>query len=486
MRKTVLLFFCILVSVPSLAQNDFVYDLKGMENTEGASQLFYRVFREYFDGAGDPSQNEFSNHVKHFDTAIVMDSLFLLSSKQFVVDDGMHQLTTAYTPDLHAGNHFWATYTDDRYGNSFSTVYSGNGSYFDASGYAVESLVPIRTDSSSHLIVGLEDYTVLLTLENDSLPSQYYERNLLVKTSVNDTTSSECENYAGYFCHINDSLRVLQFTFMSLDTVNNNRLYLQRNDSLFVTENIGDSLSFLNAEFSWSSFGHFTFSNDAFEIIASTQNHTASQPSGFNKSDFRLIQSTNDGIIWTELLKDTVEIVTSNIIEEYPYDFFAGVGNQLFYWNQLGGKFTDAIVEFESDIKGLYLKPGGEVIYVLTNLSLIEYNIETEQQTILRGLLSSNQTEPDAPTTITLHQNYPNPFNPSTVISYQLAVAGEVRLVVYDVLGREVAVLVDEPKAAGNYEITWQADDISSGVYFYQLVVLATGETITKRMTLIK
>src|SRR3989304_3771766 len=56
-----------------------------------------------------------------------------------------------------------------------------------------------------------------------------------------------------------------------------------------------------------------------------------------------------------------------------------------------------------------------------------------------------------------LYQNYPNPFNPSTVISYQLAVGDQVTLKVYDVLGNEIATLVNEEKPAGTYEVSWDA-----------------------------
>ncbi|GIK61733.1 MAG: hypothetical protein HND39_00265 [Ignavibacteriota bacterium] len=80
-----------------------------------------------------------------------------------------------------------------------------------------------------------------------------------------------------------------------------------------------------------------------------------------------------------------------------------------------------------------------------------------------------------------LFQNYPNPFNPSTVISYQLPVTGFVTLKVFDILGKEVAVLVNEEKPAGNYEVEFSAKggsvfggnaiQLSSGVYFYQLLV---------------
>ena len=75
------------------------------------------------------------------------------------------------------------------------------------------------------------------------------------------------------------------------------------------------------------------------------------------------------------------------------------------------------------------------------------------------------------PTDIQLFQNYPNPFNPSTIINYWLSVDNFVSLKVYDVLGREVATLVDEFKPAGYYEVNFDASNLSSGVYLYKLSV---------------
>jgi hypothetical protein len=68
-----------------------------------------------------------------------------------------------------------------------------------------------------------------------------------------------------------------------------------------------------------------------------------------------------------------------------------------------------------------------------------------------------------------LYQNYPNPFNPSTVIGYQLPVNSQVTLKVYDVLGREVATLVNEVKPAGEYEVKFDATDLASRVYIYKI-----------------
>ena len=83
-----------------------------------------------------------------------------------------------------------------------------------------------------------------------------------------------------------------------------------------------------------------------------------------------------------------------------------------------------------------------------------------------------------------LSQNYPNPFNPNTKISWQVPVGSNQTLKIYDVLGNELATLVDDYKPAGTYEVEWDASGLPSGVYFYQL---KTDEFVeTKKMILIK
>ncbi|KAF0152156.1 MAG: peptidase S8/S53 subtilisin kexin sedolisin [Ignavibacteria bacterium] len=112
-----------------------------------------------------------------------------------------------------------------------------------------------------------------------------------------------------------------------------------------------------------------------------------------------------------------------------------------------------------------------------------------------RSMIGSVNEEIQVPTEFALYQNYPNPFNPTTVISYKLQAASHVTLKVYDVLGREVATLVDEYKQAGNHSTLFLprlaqgkagvlSSSLASGVYFYK--IFADGFTETKKMVLLK
>jgi hypothetical protein len=104
---------------------------------------------------------------------------------------------------------------------------------------------------------------------------------------------------------------------------------------------------------------------------------------------------------------------------------------------------------------------------------------------IIRNTLITNIDDQQAlPSEFQLSQNYPNPFNPSTKIKYSVLQSSNVVLTVIDILGNEIETLVDEEKPAGTYEITWYAENLPSGVYFYQLKAGSFVET--KKMLLLK
>jgi Secretion system C-terminal sorting domain len=97
---------------------------------------------------------------------------------------------------------------------------------------------------------------------------------------------------------------------------------------------------------------------------------------------------------------------------------------------------------------------------------------------------STGIEEPPVPAAYALYQNYPNPFNPVTGVRFQVPGTSDVKLVVYDILGKEVAVLVNERKGAGQYEVRFDGAGLASGVYLYRLVAGKYVET--RRMLLVK
>lgn len=100
------------------------------------------------------------------------------------------------------------------------------------------------------------------------------------------------------------------------------------------------------------------------------------------------------------------------------------------------------------------------------------------------GQTTSVTENPNTPVDFILEQNFPNPFNPSTKISWQSPVSGHQTLKVYDIIGNEVATLVNEFKSAGSYEIEFNASKLASGVYIYKLH--AGGLIETKKMIVMK
>jgi subtilisin-like proprotein convertase family protein len=99
-----------------------------------------------------------------------------------------------------------------------------------------------------------------------------------------------------------------------------------------------------------------------------------------------------------------------------------------------------------------------------------------------------NNLNTEVPSKFSLEQNYPNPFNPVTKIKFGIPVtsglSNDVKLIIYDALGKEVVVLVNEKLMPGNYETSWNASSYPSGVYYYKLV--SGGYSEVKKMVLVK
>jgi hypothetical protein len=205
-----------------------------------------------------------------------------------------------------------------------------------------------------------------------------------------------------------------------------------------------------------------------FNQASTTPKYTVSFPSGFTP-DTRGVESipdiSGDG-------KDDIEIDGGQYDDAHLF-IDGNTGVILYQLSSSNGR-----IDFIGDVVG---DGKNEIVWVANAYqgtpTYVIYATNGTATAVASPLQSS-------PTSFRLMQNYPNPFNPSTVISYSIPMSTLVTLKVYDVLGRQVATLVNEQQAPGLHSITLNAGELASGVYFYQL---QAGNTVqAKKLMVIK
>jgi len=189
-------------------------------------------------------------------------------------------------------------------------------------------------------------------------------------------------------------------------------------------------------------------------------------------------RSTDNGHTW-EYFTSGIPITASDIIlisnesdqifaGSTSFGVFISVDNGETWTDYLSGLSNDNILSFGINSKGiLFAGTWGDGVF------------RTIQSTLSVETVSTN-----IPSDFYLLQNYPNPFNPITIIEYTISNDRMVALSIYDIMGKEVARLVNEYKPAGHYEIKFNASNLPSGIYFYTLT--AGNKTITNKFVLLK
>jgi len=194
-----------------------------------------------------------------------------------------------------------------------------------------------------------------------------------------------------------------------------------------------------------------------------------------------VFRSTDMGTSWTDI---------SNNLPDAPIDAFAVdniTSTTLYLGNDVG-----MYVSFNSGQswqvlgEGLPILPIGDIEVHPTEHFLVAgtygrsmYKIDLDLVTDVEG--NENQA---VTSSFLLEQNYPNPFNPNTIIKFSIQQSSDVIIKIFDILGNEITVLVNEEKSAGSYEVDFDATSLPSGIYFYQL--LAGNFVETKKMVLLR
>jgi len=204
------------------------------------------------------------------------------------------------------------------------------------------------------------------------------------------------------------------------------------------------------------------------------------------------VETWNSGASTSELIYQTVDLSGDiNVLQNYQGRIYASISDAGSDDNHVFLAFADATVSdspsfmyFDFSNSGLGwasfdgIRDGdnnpvfdGLVVPIRAKVNLVAGATDTEADASL-------------PRTLTLQQNYPNPFNPSTQIRFSLPASKTVQLQVFDLLGRNVATLVDGPMTAGQHEVSFDASDLTSGLYLY--TITAGQQRVSRTMTLIK
>jgi len=203
----------------------------------------------------------------------------------------------------------------------------------------------------------------------------------------------------------------------------------------------------------------------------------------FAGTDAGVFRSANDGGSWTAASSGLPNNTVVNALAFGGDGFlYAATGDSGAYRSSDNGGSWEAVNTGISNPALSSLVPGSSGRLFAGAVRVFGSGVtlhKTSQPTT-----SVQYAQQSVPKGFRLEQNYPNPFNPTTVVSYQLSEVSDVRLVVYDLLGREVAVLVNERLAPGSYTARFDGTGLASGVYFYRLA--AGNLSATKRLLLMK
>jgi hypothetical protein len=234
-------------------------------------------------------------------------------------------------------------------------------------------------------------------------------------------------------------------------------------------------------------------------------------PAGTDPLDVHFVRSTDGGATWSSPIRvnddssntawqwfGTMSVAPTGRIDVVWLDTRddAGFNSSLYYsystdagltWSQnerLSEAFDPTVGWPQQNKLGDYF----DMVSDETGAHLAWAGTFNAEQDVYYGRITSpvsvDLPHTETPRSFALLQNYPNPFNPRTIIRYQITDYGWVKLGVFDVLGREVARLVDEVKTPGTYEVTWEASGQASGVCFYRLSVGTFVET--KKLVLVR
>lgn len=423
----ILLFPSILFSQNNIQYNHFS-DLFGLEDSSGSTHIFYRQFLELQDHSK-------YNDIFHIDLNMNTDELFLNSRTE---------ITPTFNLDTTVSDiKFWN-------GDLSKFIYCGVMTYFDASVFAIIS-------DSSNFALGMGfDPVVNITNQKENI----------IYVSFNDITTKTIDK--GILWEPFN----FNFGLLGLSPFNYNFLLGKRDDKLHKSIDGGMTTYLSDSSSSVPRKIYFDLDSNYIYQVAEINNQFV----------VKVSDSMGELNSWQQTFSSDSEIIIDNDKTKPGYLILAA-GKQLYLSQDYGSTFQ-LTEEFSEMIVGIYrstFEKDETFVATLHSIYKIKSGIKEKIKSITPVGINKGKIIKGS---FHLHQNYPNPFNPSTTISYEIKETSFIELRVYDALGRFIKLVDEGIKIPGNYTVKFEAENLSTGVYFYQLI---SGEYQTQnKMLLLK
>ncbi len=454
--KKFLLLCLVIFSVDLFCQNiNYTFsELKGMEDREGNTHLFYR---KYF-SQGNPTNYYTENSIYHLDIKSGADSLFLKDLSYYYLPNG-------FGDDQHIFDYEFWNNDPSKY------IFSGGDCGIDCVGYVH------RFDETLFDNIFFFDWNFKLQIskQNDSLLYSTSEH-MLVKST---------DGGRNWFIVDSTAIRNL----LSLSPFNDNEIFVQNENNAIDKSNDG-GITYHTADtskvFDYPLPAIFYYDKDSITYYRTSCYYDGTK----YISALYVSKAKGESNTWRTKYSSSNNVYLS-IDDSVSGSIYLADGNKILESTDYGNTFN-VYKALDSSIVGIYKKPSSSILYAATRFDIYEIT-PSLIKSIKHLTVDVKYDKNNLPSEYFLYQNYPNPFNPSTTIRYQIPKSGFVTLKVYDILGRETAALVNEFQTAGEHTVQFSTDDkqqtknnkvFSSGVYFYQL---KSGDySAIKKMVLLK
>jgi len=316
---------------------------------------------------------------------------------------------------------------------------------------------------------------------NRYLVSNYGDGNIIQFDSLGQQTyfNQDCHSLAGMHL-VGDTLYALDYQGAHPGLVG---LSLSTGDTLFTLHIAGmDYLNDITFDTSGNLYITDTYANKIFKVKISDMSYTTFVGSGLDSPDGILFDESNNRLLVCNSVMSPngpIEVVsledsTMTTFIETGIRGLDGITTDNYGYTYVSSWHTDKVYRYDKNftnppevIAEGYTAPG-DIYFNKQNNILVVPDFFTHSVDFIPITYTEVGDQEFSPINFKLMTNYPNPFNPTTKIRFRIPYLSPVTLNVFDVLGNEVATLINEEKSAGEYEVEFDATSLTSGIYFYQ------------------